>query len=234
MKSLIGSKNFMCSQHKAKRTHSDDASLSLSSWAGLDVSPDHQKSADRIVHSRSNSANKRSHRKPEPVESNDNASISPSISSWGCIDTDRAGGERLHSSDSNIDYYTHCDTHPSSFDISTKQVDNGWSKPIHSRDSSWGNMDVEFMGNIAEQRERVARGLLEQHRSRKMKTPIGGTETKRKPPLRSSSKTQTTLLSKPPRWTQGGGVTVSKRNKRQGEGSRINARSFVVGRNTAH
>jgi hypothetical protein len=160
----------------------DDTSVSLSSWACLDTSV-HGGTSGTSPHHSSDSAIRYNHTaniepsaKAQPTRGDD-ASIS--VSSWAGIDTDHhLETPRMYLSDRAINYSqanSFRGTGPHTM-ARTVQPSKATS---HSRESSWGQIDPEFMSNLAEHRDKAAQDLIRRRQDEKTKTtrrPIAAKE----------------------------------------------------------
>jgi hypothetical protein len=164
---------FLRNQHRSKTAETpggikDDTSVSLSSWACLDTSDRGSTSRSRcndtvIRHVHTTINNNLEPRTMAQPSRSDDASISMSISSWAGIDTGHhQENTRLHYSDGAINYFPpSCNSFRAS--EPKKAITVQASKAArHCRESSWGQMDLEFMANLSEHREKAAQKLIRQ------------------------------------------------------------------------
>jgi hypothetical protein len=152
----------------------DDTSVSLSSWACLDTSV-HGGTSPTSRHHSSDSAIRYNHTGniglilKAPPSRGDDASISMSISSWAGIDTDNHQAmPRMYFSDRAINY-SHANSDRSTCTNTMAKTVQASKANIHSRESSWGQVDPEFMANLAEHRDKAAQDLIRRRQDEKTK-----------------------------------------------------------------
>lgn len=206
----------------------DDASISMSSWANIDTEKasrnsyhlgkvDRRRASDskisydhRKLHGNSISHEQRKTRpvRPSKVKTPDDASIS--MSSWanmsvGKICESASAQDRLFQSDSAIRY-----NGPTDIMIAKKSTSGGAADNLpgpkqstsghHSRQTSWGNVDVlGMLSDIDSAREKAAKDILE----RRDKSERRKNGSKRATVPFAARNTSKSLAGKPPPQRQG-------------------------------